>query len=97
MRRLKKNITRRVENMVVSLTPEGVTLRGIHKRVRSAKLVTWDDLALAAGANISSNRGKAFEYLPMPGWVPKPRTLQLSPARSCLTSRSKRAASIRRR
>ena len=73
MRHLTRTITRRIAGIVVSMTPEGLVIRGFRKRAKqNAKLVTWDDLALAAGAHISSNRGKAFEYLPMPGWVPKP-------------------------
>jgi hypothetical protein len=73
MRLLTRTITRRIENLVVSLTPEGIVLRKFRKRAKqNAKLVTWADLALAAGANIRTTRQDAFQYAPMAGWVPKP-------------------------
>ncbi len=73
MRHLKKTITRRIDNLVVSLTPEGIVLRKFRKRAKqNAKLVTWDDLAQAAGANLRSSRREAFLAPPMPGWIPKP-------------------------
>ena len=73
MRQLTRTITRRVENLVVSLTPEGIVLRKFRKRAKqNAKLVTWADLTLAAGANIRTRRADAFMYEPMAGWCPKP-------------------------
>ena len=73
MRQLTRTITRRIDNLVVSLTPEGIVLRKFRKRAKqNAKLVTWDDLAMAAGAHIRASRLDAFDYQPMAGWCPKP-------------------------
>ncbi len=73
MRQLTRTITRRIAGIVVSMTPEGLIIRGFRKRAKqNAKLLTWTDILLASGANIRSSRLDAFRYEPSTAWVPKP-------------------------
>ena len=47
---LTKPVTRRVKKMVVTITPEGVTMRG-YKRRKGSLRVSWAQVASLAPAN----------------------------------------------
>jgi len=72
MRHLTRTITRRIENMVVSISPEGIFVRRFRRRAKQhGKQVGWNDLWHLAGADKSLNREEAFAK-PLPvGWMPQ--------------------------
>lgn len=52
MRELTRTITRRLGNLVVTITPEGITLRGYRRRsAKRRKRVTWQQIATLADAS----------------------------------------------
>lgn len=73
MRELKRPITRRIGQVVVTLTADGILVRRFRRReAATSKVIGYATLLSQRGADPCKSRADAFSGYAPEGWQPKP-------------------------